>query len=65
MTSDNEQELDRLTRAFSQPGPAEEEFFARRRAAGLGVGIGADGQLVYASESARKLKRAERMSDDD
>lgn len=41
--------LDRFTEAAGQPGPEEEAFFDRRRRLGLGVGLGAKGNLVRAA----------------
>ncbi len=42
----DKEELDKLTKQMGEPGPAEELFFARRRALGLGVGLDENGQIV-------------------
>lgn len=44
--------LDAFSEAMAEPGRDETAFFARRRKLGLGVGLDADGNLVYAKSSA-------------
>lgn len=44
--------LDAFTEDMAQPSEMEEEFFARRRALGKGVGLDAAGNLVYAENDA-------------
>lgn len=43
----DETDLDTFTLKMGEPGPKEEEFFARRRALGLGVGLDENGKLVH------------------
>ena len=42
----DEDELDAFERKMGEPGPEEEEFFARRRALGLGIGLDEGRRLV-------------------
>ncbi|GHF51560.1 TA system antitoxin ParD family protein [Seohaeicola zhoushanensis] len=44
--------LDAFTEKMGQPSEAEEEFFARRKALGRGVGRDASGHLVRAEDDA-------------
>ncbi|MCE0505911.1 hypothetical protein LR948_11125 [Roseivivax sp. GX 12232] len=42
--------VNEFTRLMGEPGEKEEAFFARRRQLGLGVGLDANGELVWASD---------------
>ena len=42
--------LDAFTERMGHPSEAEESYFARRQALGLGVGLDAGGDLVYAKD---------------
>ena len=44
--------LDAFTEKMGQPSRAEEEFHARRRSLGRGVGLDAGGNLVHAGDDA-------------
>lgn len=44
--------LDAFTEKMGRASEAEKEFYERRRALGLGVGMDAAGKLVYARDSA-------------
>jgi hypothetical protein len=50
--------LDALTDKMAVPGPNEEAFFEERRRKGLGVGLDDDGNLVNASDRAKKKPSA-------
>lgn len=45
-----------LLEAMMQPGPGEEDFFARRRELGLGVGMYDDGNFVRADFKSKERK---------
>ena len=42
--------LDKFVDAMSKPSQEEEEFFARRRELGLGVGLSGAGKVIYARD---------------
>jgi hypothetical protein len=44
--------LDAFAEKMSSPSPTEQEFFAKRRKLGRGVGLDAGGNLIYAGSDA-------------
>lgn len=51
MPSDDERWLDDFIQRMARPGPAEGAFFERRQRLGLGVGLDANGTLIYARDA--------------
>ena len=52
--SDHEIHIDQFLQAMRQPSEHELEFFEDRRRRGVGVGLSADGELIYQTRERSK-----------